>query len=65
MKAAFVEVRTQVSSLNGFVQERLAGMKVVQLFAREKLEAERFNEINKKHRAACLKTVSYNSIFLQ
>ena len=63
MKAAFDEVRTQVANLNSFVQERITGMLIVQLFAREKQEAEHFKEINDKHRKAWLKTVWYNSIF--
>tara|TARA_B100000953_G_scaffold31533_1_gene25262 strand:- start:7077 stop:8861 length:1785 start_codon:yes stop_codon:yes gene_type:complete len=63
MKAAFNEVRTEVANLNSFVQERLTGMKVVQLFNREKIEYENFVEINEKHKKAWLKTVWYNSIF--
>ncbi|NJB72565.1 ABC-type multidrug transport system fused ATPase/permease subunit [Saonia flava] len=63
MKIAFIEVRAQVSSLNSFVQERLTGMKIVQLFNREAIEKEKFREINEKHQNAWLKTVWYNSIF--
>ncbi len=63
MKVAFIDVRAQVSNLNSFVQERIAGMKIVQLFTREDIEREKFREINKKHRDAWLKTVWYNSIF--
>ncbi|SHJ77736.1 ABC-type multidrug transport system, ATPase and permease component [Arenibacter nanhaiticus] len=63
MKVAFIEVRSQVSNLNSFVQERLTGMKIVQLFTREQIEKEKFREINEKHQNAWLKTVWYNSIF--
>ncbi|MGB5500392.1 MAG: ABC transporter ATP-binding protein [Maribacter sp.] len=63
MKIAFIEVRGQVSNLNSFVQERLTGMKIVQLFTREKIESDKFREINEKHKVAWLKTVWYNSIF--
>ena len=63
MKVAFEDVRNQVANLNSFVQERLTGMKIVQIFTREKTEYERFLEINKKHRKAWVKTVWYNSIF--
>ncbi|MDY0091010.1 MAG: ABC transporter ATP-binding protein [Flavobacteriaceae bacterium] len=63
MKAAFEEVRTQISSLNVFVQERISGMKIVQLFSREEIEYEKFKEINQKHNKAWIKTVWYNSIF--
>ncbi|TPN81263.1 ABC transporter ATP-binding protein [Aquimarina algicola] len=63
MKAAFEEVRTQVSNLNSFVQERITGMKIVQLFTREDIEYEKFKEINEKHKKGWIKTVWYNSIF--
>jgi ABC-type multidrug transport system fused ATPase/permease subunit len=63
MKKAFIDVRAEVSNLNSFVQERLTGMKIVQLFTREKIESEKFREINEKHMNAWLKTVWYNSFF--
>ncbi|MGO2358438.1 ABC transporter ATP-binding protein [Mesonia sp.] len=63
MKIAFEEVRTQVSNLNSFVQERITGMKILQIFGREDVEYERFKEINHKHKKAWIKTVWYNSIF--
>jgi ABC-type multidrug transport system fused ATPase/permease subunit len=63
MKKAFIEVRAQVSNLNSFVQERLTGMKIVQLFTREEIESKKFRDINEKHRDAWLKTVWYNSFF--
>ena len=63
MKVAFIEVRGQVSNLNSFVQERITGMKIVQLFTREKIEQENFRVINERHQNAWLKTVWYNSIF--
>lgn len=63
MKVAFTEVRAEVANLNSFVQERITGMKIVQLFTREKTESGKFREINEKHQDAWLKTVWYNSIF--
>lgn len=63
MKKAFDDVRTQVANLNSFVQERITGMKIVQLFAREQIEYQKFKEINEKHKKAWLRTVWYNSIF--
>jgi subfamily B ATP-binding cassette protein MsbA len=63
MKIAFEEVRTQVSNLNSFVQERITGMKIVHIFNREEKEFEKFKEINDKHKVAWNKTVLYNSIF--
>ena len=63
MKGAFTEVRAQVAQLNSFVQERISGMKVVQLFNRAAAEKKAFEEINDKHTKAWLKTVWYNSVF--
>lgn len=63
MKVAFEEVRTQIANLNTFVQERVTGMKIVQLFSREEIEFEKFKVINDKHNKAWIKTVWYNSIF--
>ncbi|MEM6721038.1 MAG: ABC transporter ATP-binding protein [Bacteroidota bacterium] len=63
MKAAFEEVRAQISNLNSFVQERVTGMKIVQLFSREQTEYQNFKAINEKHKKGWLKTIWYNSIF--
>ena len=63
MKKAFEEVRIQVANLNSFVQERISGIKIVQLFNRQKIEYNNFVSINKKHKKAWLKTVWFNSIF--
>ncbi len=63
MKSAFQEVRTEVANLNSFVQERITGMKIVQLFTREEIEYDKFRSINEKHKNAWVRTVWYNSIF--
>lgn len=63
MQIAFEEVRTQIANMNSFVQERVTGMKIVQLFNREDIESEKFKEINEKHNKAWIKTILYNSIF--
>ncbi len=63
MKKAFEDVRTEVSNLNSFVQERLTGMKIVQIFAREEIEYQNFKAINARHRKGWIKTVWYNSVF--
>ena len=63
MQLAFEEVRLQIANMNTFVQERVTGMKIVQLFNRENIEYEKFKSINEKHRKAWVKTILYNSIF--
>ena len=63
MKVAFEKVRREVANLNSFVQERISGIKIVQIFNREQLEINNFNDINIKHRDSWLRTVWINSIF--
>ncbi|MGG7036607.1 MAG: ABC transporter ATP-binding protein, partial [Flavobacterium sp.] len=57
MQVAFEEVRNQVAAMNTFVQERVTGMRIVQLFNREDIEFEKFKEINQKHNVAWIKTI--------
>jgi ABC-type multidrug transport system fused ATPase/permease subunit len=63
MQVSFEEVRNQIANLNTFVQERVTGIKIVQLFNREDTEFGKFNDINAKHKKAWIKTILYNSIF--
>lgn len=63
MKKAFEQVRAEVSNLNSFVQERITGMKILQLFTRETTENKKFKAINERHKKGWLKTIWYNSIF--
>ena len=63
MKKAFEQVRVEISNMNTFLQERITGMRIVQIFNRESKELEAFKMINERHKKAWLKTVWYNSIF--
>ena len=63
MKVAFEKVRKEVANLNSFVQERISGIKIVQIFSREEVEIDNFQKINIRHRDAWLRTVWINSIF--
>ena len=63
MNNSFIQERLQVTRLNTFVQERITGMSIVQLFNREKEEFENFKEINKAHRKAHLNAIWAFSIF--
>ena len=63
MKKAFEDVRTEVAKLNSFVQERVTGMKILQIFTREDIEYNKFKAINERHKKGWIKTVWYNSIF--
>jgi len=63
IKVAFNDVRNAVANLNTFVQEHITGMSIVQMFASEKHESEKFRAINKEHRDANLRSVLYYSIY--
>ena len=63
IKAAFQDVRKEVSNINTFVQEHIVGMNLVQIFNREDAELKKFQDINKGHLSAHLKSVFYYSVF--
>lgn len=63
IKVAFNDVRNAVANLNSFVQEHITGMNIVQIFASEKREFEKFKVINEEHRHANLRSVLYYSIY--
>ena len=63
VKKTFNEVRNAVASLNAFTNEHISGMRIVQLFNREKIEYEKFSEINKRHKDANIRSIWYYSIF--
>lgn len=62
-QASFQEVRIQVAKLNAFVQEHITGMNIVQIFNREEIELEKFNQINNDHKKANIRSIWYYSIF--
>ncbi len=60
---SFIKVRNAVAALNSFVQEHITGMGIVQAFAAEKREQEKFNDINKEHRNANIRSIFAYSVF--
>lgn len=60
---SFHRVRNAVSNLNAFVQEHITGMYIVQAFAAEKREQQKFDEINREHRDANIKAIFAYSVF--
>ena len=60
---SFIRVRNAVAQLNAFVQEHITGMAIVQAFAAEKRELEKFKEINKEHRNANIRSIFAYSVF--
>jgi ATP-binding cassette subfamily B protein len=63
MREAYRAVRTWIARVNAFLQENVAGMRVVQLFSRERQAMEQFRRINEAHRDAQLRGVRYDSMF--
>jgi ABC-type multidrug transport system fused ATPase/permease subunit len=63
VRKAWREVRRMVANLNAFLQENVSGMRIVQLFSRERSSMEQFENINRDHRNAQLQGVYYSSIF--
>lgn len=62
-RTAFRSIRVHVARINTFLQERLTGMSVVQLFNREASELRNFREINDAYRKANVNTIVYNAVF--
>ncbi len=63
VKASFQSVRTQVARMNAFLQERISGMRIVQIFNAERQEEERFKAINKDYTQANLDSMLYYAVF--
>lgn len=63
VKAAYQIVRTQISRMNAFLQERISGMRIVQIFNSEKDEANRFRTINREYTQANLDSILYYAVF--
>ncbi|MEY4278464.1 MAG: hypothetical protein RL377_468 [Bacteroidota bacterium] len=60
---SFIQVRNAVAALNAFVQEHISGMQVVQVFAAEEKEMNKFTKINEQHKLANIKAIFAYSVF--
>lgn len=63
VKESFQRVRTQISKMNAYLQERISGMRVVQIFNAEKEEMEKFKTINRDYTQANIDSILYYAIF--
>ncbi len=63
VKVAFQKVRTQLSNMNAFLQERISGMRIVQIFNAERDEMEKFKSINRRYTQANLDSILYYAVF--
>lgn len=63
VKYAFQKVRTQIARMNAFMQERISGMRIVQVFNAEKQEMDKFKQINREYTSANLNSILYYAVF--
>lgn len=63
VRTAYREIRTRLAGINAFLQERLVGMRVVQLFGRERDEARRFDALNRSHLDAHLRSITIYALY--
>lgn len=63
IKVAFQQVRAEVANLNTFLQEHISGIAIIQYFAREEQEYQKFKKINLRYRDANIRSNWYYSIF--
>ncbi|AFC26122.1 ABC transporter ATP-binding protein [Saprospira grandis] len=63
VKKAYESVRTEVSKMNAFLQERITGMRIVQIFNAEQQELKKFDAINKRYTEANIRSIFYYAIF--
>lgn len=63
VKSAFQVVRTQIARMNAFLQERISGMRIVQIFTAEKRELDKFRVINREYTQANLDSILYYAVF--
>ncbi len=63
VRETYRDIRVRLARINSFLQERLTGMRIVQLFGQEKREAERFDQLNRSHLDAHLKSITVYALY--
>jgi len=63
VRESYRDIRTWLARINAFLQERLTGMRVVQVFGREQDEAARFDVLNRAHLDANLKSITIYALY--
>jgi ATP-binding cassette, subfamily B, multidrug efflux pump len=63
VRETYRDIRVRLARINSFLQERLTGMRIVQLFVQEKREAERFDQLNRSHLDAHLKSITVYALY--
>jgi ATP-binding cassette subfamily B multidrug efflux pump len=63
VRAAYRDIRTRLARINAYLQEHITGMRIVQLFGRERDEAQRFDALNEDHLRAHLKSIRFYALY--
>jgi ATP-binding cassette subfamily B protein len=63
VRETYRDIRVRIARINAFLQERLTGMRIVQLFGQEQREARRFDELNREHLEAQLKSITVYALY--
>jgi ATP-binding cassette subfamily B protein len=63
VRETYRDIRTRLARINAFLQERISGVRVVQLFSRERTESQRFDRLNREHLDAHLKSVTIYALY--
>ncbi|HXV15950.1 MAG TPA: ABC transporter ATP-binding protein, partial [Gemmatimonadaceae bacterium] len=63
VRESYRDIRTRLARINAFLQERITGMRIVQLFGREEMEKERFRELNEAHLEANVQSIRFYAIY--
>jgi ATP-binding cassette subfamily B protein len=63
VRASYRDIRTRLARINAYLQERITGMRIVQLFGREQAEAKRFDDLNRGHLDANLDSITYYALY--
>ncbi|HTR78974.1 MAG TPA: ABC transporter ATP-binding protein, partial [Gemmatimonadaceae bacterium] len=63
VRTAYREIRTKLARINAFLQERITGMRIVQLFGREADEVKRFDRLNQDHLDSNLRSIVYYALY--
>ena len=63
VRETYREIRVRIARINAFLQERLTGMRIVQLFGQEDREARRFDDLNRQHLDSQLKSITVYALY--
>jgi ATP-binding cassette, subfamily B, multidrug efflux pump len=63
VRSAYRDIRTRIARINAYLQERITGMRIVQLFGRERAEATRFDRLNRDHLESHLKSIRVYALY--